>query len=36
MNGLYGMRIKFKSLALYVDNAAEFKKQIENALQQRI
>lgn len=36
MNGLYGMRRKFKSLALYVDNTAEFKKQIENALQQRI
>ncbi len=34
MNGLYGMKRKFKSLALYVDNPGDFKNQIENALQQ--
>ncbi len=32
-SGVYGIKRKFNSLALYVDNAVEFKRQLENALQ---
>jgi len=34
--GLYGMKRKFKNLAFYVDDKIEFKKRINNALQQRL
>lgn len=33
MNGLYGLKRKFKVLVLYVDDKVEFVKQIKNALQ---
>jgi len=32
--GLYGIKKKFKVLALYIDNKNEFKNQMDNALQQ--
>ena len=32
--GLYGIKKKFKVLALYIDDKNEFKNQIDNALQQ--
>lgn len=34
--GLYGIKRKYKNLALHVDNKNEFKERINNALQQRI
>ena len=34
--GLYGIKKKFKVLALYIDNKNEFKNQIDNALQQSV
>lgn len=34
--GLYGIKRKYKKLALYVDNKVEFKNRVNNALQHRI
>ena len=34
--GLYGLKSKYKNLALYVDEKEQFKKEIENALQQYV
>jgi glycerol-3-phosphate acyltransferase PlsY len=34
--GLYGIKKKFKVLALYIDDKNEFKNQIDNALQQSV
>lgn len=34
--GLYGIKKKFKVLALYIDNKNEFKNQIDNALHQSV
>ncbi len=36
LNGLYGIKRKFKTLALYVDNKEEFKTQLESAMQKGI
>lgn len=33
ISGLYGIKRRFKTLALYVDNKEEFKNRVENALQ---
>ncbi len=36
LTGLYGIKKKFKVLALHVDKEIEFKKKMENALQQKL